>query len=159
MNVIELLNFIEENQSCSKPFEDLHIINNQVVGFYKTIYVGYKDSNDKPKSYLFPTTFELVNNRIRTTMIFGSVERNFEIKNHINGTESGTNIITLGVGNHLYKLLAAVQYNSEIDVPEHHAKGFATKPFMAIIEALDHMKFPFIRITNNDSIKNISMYD
>ena len=159
MNALELLNFIETEQSCSKPFEDLHIINNQVIGFYKTFCVGYKDSNDKPKSYLFPTTFELVNNRIRTTMIFGSVERNFKIKNYIHGTGSGTNIITLGVGNHLYKLLAAVQYNSEVDIPSHHAKGFETKPFMAIIEALDYMNFPFMRITNNDSIKNISMYD
>lgn len=157
MNTIDLFNFIEENKSYEfKNFVDLHIFNNQVVGFYKTRYVLYEDKNKILKSYLFPTTFEILNNTIKTTMIFGSVERNFQVED-INGTDGGTILKTLNVGNHIYKLLVAEQFISEKDKKNgFHTNGFHLKNFICIIESLSMMKFPFMRITNNDSIEKYS---
>lgn len=157
MNSIDLLNFIEEGGlGPFANFTDIHIINNQVVGFYKTKYVLYEDKNGKLKSYLFPTTFEMIGNRIKTTMIFGSVERNFQVE-EVNGTGDNTSLKTINVGNHIYKLLVAEQYEKALDKKIYNYPiGFRIKPFVAIIESLSHMKFPFMRITNNDAIDKYS---
>jgi hypothetical protein len=139
MNITELLSVIEGDDY----FMDQHIFNNTVVGFYKTSVVKYKNVKDEDTSYLFPTTFRFIDNKIETIMTFGSVDRNFEIPRNVNGTEYGTNLQTVSVGNHLYKLLIGRQENEYID----------TKVFICIIEALDNIGFPFMRIANNESIR------
>jgi hypothetical protein len=124
-------------------FVNLQIENDAVVGFYKTRVVKYKNTENEDVSYLFPTTFRVVDNVIKTTMTFGSVERNFILPSNINGVESypdsyTMNLKTVGVGNHLYNLLIAEMY------------GFLdTKPFVCIIEDLNNRGFPFIRITSS----------
>lgn len=152
MNSIDLFNLVEQ-RICShyNYFEDLHIINNKVVGFYKTKYVRYKDKNDKSISYLFPTTFEIEDDKIKTTIIFGSVERDFEVED-VNGTGFDTYLETFSVGNHLYKLLGLIQY----DELSNNYLDYRIKPIVCVIESLNAMKFPFMRIANNKSIEKYS---
>lgn len=157
MQSIELLNILEQS-FFSGYFIDLHIINDNVVGFYKTKEVKYKNINNEEVSYLFPTTFKTINGCIQTTMVFGSVERNFEAP-RLNGTGYGTELITLGVGTHLYKLLAGQQYISSDDEEFVFSEyGLYIKSFICIIEALDGIGFPFIRITNNSNIEKDNFY-
>lgn len=153
MDAVGLLSAVEEINSFfgDDTFVDLHILNNSVVGFYKTKVVKYKNIKNEETSYLFPTTFRLINNKIETFMTFGSVVRNFEIPNNINGTEYGTVLQTVSVGNHLYKLLVGRQFIEDEDMGV-QIKGFELKSFVCIIEALDYVGFPFIRITNNEAI-------
>jgi hypothetical protein len=157
MDTVGLLNAVEEINSFfgEGTFVDLHILNNSVVGFYKTKVVKYKNIKNEDTSYLFPTTFRLINNKIETVMTFGSVNRNFEIPKNINGTEYGTILHTLSVGNHLYKLLVGRQFIEDEDIGI-QIKGFELKSFICIIEALDSIGFPFIRITNNESFSENS---
>jgi hypothetical protein len=152
MNTLDLLTAIVELNSCTGNFFiDLHIINNEVVGFYKTRVVTYRSSSDISTSYLFPTTFRLINNRIENTMTFGSVERNFTIPKGINGTDFGTTLQLMGVGNHIYKLLVGRQY-IEYEDDRFPFEVFEIKSYICIIQALDSIDFPFMRIANNESI-------
>lgn len=149
MTVIEILNLVER-QNYHNYFVDIHIVGSQVVCFYKTMHIKYKNIFNKDVSYLFPTTFKWENNHLQTTMVYGSVERRFEnIK--VNGTGFGTELRTIDVYPHYYKLLIAEQFN------EYQWKDFRrvdTKAFQLIIEALANIGFPFMRITNNKNIKN-----
>lgn len=156
MNGVMLLSLIEEinsffSDATNDTFIDLHILNNSVVGFYKTKVIKYKNHKNEDVSYLFPTTFRLINNRIETIMTFGSVDRNFQIPKDINGTEYGTILQTVNIGNHLYKLLIGRQFLEDEDVGV-QIKGFELKSFICIIEALNNIGFPFMRITNNEAI-------
>ena len=155
MQLVDLLNYIE-NSVGNEYFTNLHIVNNNVVGFYKTIYVTYEDVNKNTKPYLFPTTFKFVNNRIHTTMVFGSVISNFTVPHNINGTGYGTKLVTLGVGNHLYKLLTAIQTDSPNNFNEY---SFHLKAFMGIILDLESAGFPFMRIADNTSIVELKDFN
>lgn len=128
-------------------FIDLHIVNNKVVSFFKTRVVKYKDTNGNDVSYLFPTTFVFNNGQIQTSMVFGSVARNFKLTRKINGTgtDTGTELSTISVESHLYKLLVANQFVTD---PEYfpHIKGVNRKSFICIIEDLERIGFPFMRI-------------
>ena len=78
MKAMDILNYMENNY-YTDYFIDLHIVDNQVVGFYKTHSIKYKNTYNEDISYLFPITFNFINNKIETTITFGSVERNFTI--------------------------------------------------------------------------------
>lgn len=146
MTVSEILNLVESYSDC---FIDIHIVDNQVIGFYKTIHTKYKDTFNKDVSYLFPTTFKWEDNYLKTTMVFGSVDRKFQnIK--VNGTGFGTELKTKDVYPHYYKLIAAEQVNKE--KWEYYGE-LNLKAFQVIIEALARIGFPFMRITNNANMK------
>lgn len=145
MNLIELLKQVEL-EIYSDFFIDLHILNDRVVGFYKTRVVKYKNNRNQEMSYLFPTTFRVVNNNLEIVMTLGSVDRHFIVPNNINGTEFGTELDTLNVQNHLYKLLIAKQLKDKND-----PLALDIKSFVCIIEALDNIGFPFMRIEHDTS--------
>lgn len=63
MTAIDLLYYIENDDLTKGCFIDLHIVNNSVVGFYKTHTIKYMNIKGKEESYLFPTTFEYNNNK------------------------------------------------------------------------------------------------
>ncbi len=150
MEAIEILNHIEN--AYDEYFIDLHIINNSVVGFYKTHSIKYYNAKGMEESYLFPTTFIFNNGKIETSMVLGSVERNFKIpvNNEIeNGSFNETNLVTSGVGYHLYKLLIAEQ---RLNHTPHDFGLINIKAFMLVIFGLDQIGFPFMRITNNKSL-------
>ena len=130
-------------------FTQLKVINNKVVGFYKTRYVFYENYRGEKRSYLFPTTFSLENGKVKTTMVFGSVTDDFCVPN-VQGTGEGTELVTASVGFHHYKLLMAIQH--ELDQPEMGMYGFHYKSFAGIIVGLDNLGFPFMRIAERDSI-------
>lgn len=154
MNSIDLLNKIEKN-NYDKLFRDLHIINDTVVGFYKTMVIKYKNKKGEEKSYLFPTTFRNVNGLIHTTMVVGSVERNFEIPRLYQFDDNhGTKLQTYGIQSHLYKLLAITQYIKSNNGDYYDGcDGLNIKMLMDSIYHLDLLGFPFMRITNNDSLE------
>jgi hypothetical protein len=142
MKAMEILNYIEEH---GQEFIDLHIIDNQVVGFYKTHTVKYKNAQNNDISYLFPVTITFNNNKIETTMTFGSVERNFIIPNLL-GTITGIELITIPIYPHLYNLLSVKQ-------SQKNEMGYIDiKAMQTIIATLEAIDFPFMRITNNNSL-------
>jgi hypothetical protein len=150
MTIIEILNYIE-NYWISE-FTDLHIIDNSVVCFYKTHTIKYTNVNNQIVSYLFPTTFSFRNGKLETSMIFGSVERNFTVprlKEDCSYSD-GTILTTIGVGNHLYKLVIAYQSN-EVKNKDYN-ELINIKPFQCAILGLDQIGFPFMRITNSNNI-------
>ncbi len=146
MTISEILNHVE----FRREFVDLHIVDRQVTGFYKTHVVKYKNAHNENVSYLFPTSFKWENNKLKTTMVFGSVERTFHIPQNINGTGHGTELKTVDVYPNYYKLLIAEQINTE----SWRYDSLDLKPFVCIIEALCQLEFPFMRITNNHNIKS-----
>lgn len=157
MTPIEFLNKIEKtNQDNGYVcFVDLHIINDSVIGFYKTQIIKYENSNGEKVSYLFPTTFKEINGLIYTTMMIGSVERNFELpKIHHFSENYGTKLQTINVQSHLYKLLAITQY-IQLGNDDYYdeCNGLNIKMLMDSIYQLNNLGFPFMRITNNESIK------
>ncbi len=157
MNVIDLLKKIE-NENIDALFVDLHIIDETVIGFYKTQIVKYENSNGEKTSYLFPTTFKLIDGLIHTTMIVGSVERSFLTpKIYDSHQKYGTNLQIIGVQSHLYNLLAITQY-IQVDNDDYYEQcnGLNIKMLMDCIYQLNQLGFPFMRITNNESlIKNV----
>ncbi len=148
MTTIELLNFVEN----IGYFKDIHIVDNTVVCFYQTMVVKYKNKKNEDSSYLFPTTFRYLNNKIYTTMVFGSVERGFLIPNNVNGVGDGTELKLYSVNNHLYNLLVGENIS---DPNTENFEIHMMKSYVCIIEHLDHIGFPFMRITNNNSILKI----
>ncbi len=150
MEAIDMLNYIENEINFNEYFIDLHIMNNSVVGFYKTRAVKYDNIKGIKESYLFPTTFIFNNEKIETSMVLGSVERNFQIPVLDYSVAFETNLITSGVGYHLYKLLIAKQ---RLNNTENELFGLINiKAFMSAISDLEDMGFPFMRITNNKAI-------
>ncbi len=150
MEAIDMLNYIENEINFNEYFIDLHIMNNSVVGFYKTRAVKYDNIKGIKESYLFPTTFIFNNGKIETSMVLGSVEKYFQIPIIKYAIDFETNLVTSGVGNHLYKLLIAKQ---RLDNSKSELGGLInTKAFMAAISDLEDMGFPFMRITNNKAI-------
>lgn len=164
MNVTGLLNKVEEVVSAynfigdGKLFLDLHIIDDTVVGFYKTIEIKYNNIKNEEISYLFPTTFRWLNGKLHTTIVFGSVDRHFIIPSidHLY-TKYGMKLSTMNVSNHLYKLLIATQY-IENEEDENIVNGFELKSIVNVISYLNEIGFPFMRITNNTSIKLENSY-
>jgi hypothetical protein len=151
MTPIDILNYIER-EDMSEVFTDLHIINDTVVGFYKTQHIKYENMKGEETSYLFPTTFRNVNGLIHTTMVVGSVERNFKIPRiHQFDDNYGTKLQTFGIQSHLYKLLSITQY-IQLNNCDYYdeCEGFNIKMLMDSIHQLDRIGFPFMRITNNN---------
>lgn len=149
MEAIDILTYIE-NDFINEHFIDLRIMNNSVVGFYKTHTVKYDNIHGITESYLFPTTFIFNNGKIETSMVLGSVEKYFQIPILQYAIDFETNLVTSGVSNHLHKLLIAKQ---RLDNSENELGCLInTKAFMAAISELDSMGFPFMRITNNDAL-------
>lgn len=146
MTILELLKFVENIDK--NILKDIHIVNDTVVCFYKTIFVKYTNKNNEKISYLFPTTFRYSNNKIHTSMVFGSVERSFQLPNGINGVGYGTELKLYSVNNHLYSLFVG---ENILDTTTEYFH-FNIKSYMGIIEHLDKMGFPFMRITNNDAL-------
>lgn len=155
MTPIDILNYIER-EDISEVFTDLHIINDTVVGFYKTQHIKYKNLKGEETSYLFPTTFRDMHGLVHTTMVVGSVERNFEIPKIYQFDDNyGTKLQTLGVQSHLYKLLSITQYiQSDNDDYYDECDGMNIKMLMDFIYQLNHIGFPFMRITNNNSLES-----
>ncbi len=157
MDAIDILNYIETEVNFDEfivYFIDLHIMDNSVVGFYKTQSIKYDNIHGEKESYLFPTTFVFNNGKIETSMVLGSVKRNFQIPRNdsINyAREVETNLVTSGVGRHVYKLLIAKQRLDDIDNEEVDSM-INIKSFMHVISGLDDTGFPFMRITNNKAI-------
>ncbi len=149
MTALEMLTLLEEDRTFGGYFVDLHIVNNQVAGFYKTLVVKYKDCKGDDVSYLFPTTFVFRDGKIQISMVLGSVTRDFVLEKKIHGTGDGTELSTVTVSPHLYKLLIANNQKSE----ETHYLD-VLKSFMLIIEDLNRMGFPFIRIAQDKQIEN-----
>ena len=134
MQNIELLNYLEKSQ-CKNYLIDLHIVNNQIIGFYKTFYIKYM-LEDKEMSYYFPLTFNIVDNKLIITAIFGSVSRNYILPK----LDYDLPLELFQVNNHLYKLLG-------MKLVVNDWKNFINfKPFMSAIEQLDRLKFSFMRI-------------
>ena len=141
MKISELINKIDGYYIIDCNIVD----NNTITGFYKTQVVKYTNVKQEEVSYLFPTTFKIIGGNVHTTMIFGSVARNFEVPYRLNGTGHGTELSAVRVNGHVYSLLIATQQYVEwgaIDI----------KSFICIIEALDIIGFPFMRIANNNSV-------
>lgn len=93
-----------------------------------------------------------IDNKFHITMVFGSVERSFEIPTHVNGTQDSAELKLMSVSGHLYSLLVGINI---VDVNENYMHlnlNKIVKPYVCIIEHLDRLGFPFMRITNNDSI-------
>lgn len=151
MKALDILNYIENNP-LGNYFIDLHIVDNQVVGFYKTHSIKYKNTYKEDVSYLFPTTFIFTNNTIEIMVTFGSVERNFIAPNILGEyicRNNNVELVTIPIYPHLYKLLA-VKYSS-IDKNQ---DIYFNKELASIISTLEGIGFPFIRITNNNSLFN-----
>jgi hypothetical protein len=151
MNGIELLEVIErEIDFYDNIFVDLHVINDTVVGFYKTQHMKYKNKNAEETSYLFPTTFRNLNNSIHTTVVVGSVERNFEVPTIYRWSNYATKLEILSVQTHLYKLLAITQHVQPADEDYYEGCiGLNIKMIMDSIYQLNEIGFPFMRISNN----------
>lgn len=141
MKINELLNEVNGHY-----FIDCNIVdNNTITGFYKTRVVKYTNAKQEQVSYLFPTTFKIIGGSVHTMMTFGSVTRKFQVPYRLNGTGHGTELSAIRVNGHFYSLLVATQQYVEWD-------GVDTKSFICIIEALNKIGFPFMRIANNNSV-------
>ena len=153
MTNIEILNYIENHWiSDCEYFVDLHILDNRVVGFYKTQTVAYTNAHGEISFYLFPITFSYRNSKFEISMTFGSVERDFIVpKLPENCTYTDETILTtVGVGNHLYKLLVAYQSNEIRN--DDYEELINIKSFQCAILGLEQISFQFLRITNNNNI-------
>jgi hypothetical protein len=153
MDAIEILNYVE-NDFLEGNFIDLHILNNTVVGFYKTQFLKYKDIKGNEVSYLFPITFMFNNGKMEISMTFGSVERNFQMPIDIEcfniGVDVEANLVTIGVGNHLYKLLVLKIGINNTETKEFGFLGI--KVFIDMIAQLKWIGFPFMRIATNNTL-------
>ena len=146
MKALDILNYMERS-FMTDYFVDLHIINNSVVGFYKTHTVKRRNQ----QAYLFPITCSFANGKLHTTMTFGSVQRNFILPRNdeiIMAQKAGVDLNMLTINNHIYKLLTA-QQNSILSSDIRH-DSINVKAFMAIILGLANIDFPFIRIAISD---------
>lgn len=79
------------------------------------------------------------------TIVFGSVDRNFIIPTAIDdrATKMRIFLTVSGVVSHIYKLLIAMNtLNNESDL----------KAIMILIQDLDRIGFPFMRITNDQAL-------
>ena len=142
MKALDILNYMERS-FMADYFIDLHIINNSVVGFYKTHTIKRRNK----QSYLFPITCTFANGKLHTTMTFGSVQRNFVLPQNneiIMAQEAGVDLKILTINNHIYKLLTA-QQSSLLSSDIRH-DSINVKAFMAIILGLANIDFPFIRV-------------
>jgi hypothetical protein len=133
-------------------FIDLVLDNNSIICFYKTIELKYLDSKNNNISYLFPTTFRVVNGQILVNMVLGSVYGDFVVPENINGTfinskhyMGSVQLKKFNVGYHSYHLLCI----------EGIGNLFDTKPYQCIMIDLYNIGFPFMRITNNGSMNVI----
>lgn len=145
---IALTDFMDslEHDEC---FINLDIEKDVGIGYYKTMHIQYKDIKGNEVPYLFPMTFQFVNGKLAVNMVLGSVDKNFIAPININGTYTdskhykGTvSLNTISLGFHTYKLLAIEGIGDIFDL----------KSYQCIIEGLDNIGFPFMRISSNNSI-------
>lgn len=130
----------------------MHIINNTVVGFYKTSVVKYKNHNNEDTPYLFPVSFIVGNSAMQVAITYGSVERNFEVPQNFSYNNYRSKLKTVSVGNHLYSLLVGTDTVSYTDYLEREIQTTLKELIYCLIPELNEMGFPFMRIANNDSI-------
>ncbi|MDD2267362.1 hypothetical protein [Sulfuricurvum sp.] len=132
-------------------FVDLDILEDRGIGYYKTIHIKYKDINGNDISYLFPITFQYINGNLVFTMILGSIEKDFIVPENVNGTykdskhfQGSVELKTSNVSYHSYKLL----------VIDGRTNIFDLKSYQCIIEGLNSIGFPFMRISNSIAINS-----
>ena len=142
----------------AKGYHDLSILNDRVVGFYKTKIVKYENPKGTMTSYLFPTTFHFEKDNVIVHMLLGSVKNNFKIpdnSNIKNATDYDVVLKIVNVGNHTYKHLIAQQTNK---IPK-MINGRRSPLFMHqkiltfVILGLSQTGFPFIQITDGSSLQ------
>ena len=149
----EIINYIEES-FMSHYFVDLHLSNNDVIGFYKTQSLKYIDKNNQEISYLFPVHFSFHNSLLITRMTFGFVERGFTLPKlkedcaYVDGlvfrTEPSEDLI--------YNRLVAIQTHNIKEKNRHH-EYINIKSFMCSILGLSQIGFPFMKIINQNTLK------
>jgi len=143
MTALEILHYIEHHGR--DLFINLYIVDNKVVGYYKTKVIKYQDFYDNTCSYLFPVEFIFIDGVIETTMFFGFVDKLFLLPN-LNGTKVDTKLILIESSDGLYNKLFAKQSGV-------CSWGYInTKSFVCLIESLNYIGFPFMKIATNDSL-------
>jgi len=143
MKAIDILNYIQTEMIIDNIFVDLYIVEDKVFGYFKTKYIKYPDIHGNKVSYLFPVEFIFKNNLIETTMTLGFVDNNF-IPPNVNGSNESTKLITKKIESNLYSILIAKQSGV-------CAWGLINiTSFQCLIESLNYIGFPFIKITTNE---------
>jgi len=151
MNLAELL-----SRAQAKGYCDLSILNDSVVGFYKTHSIKYKNKKGFEESYFFPTTFSLKEDNVITSMLLGCVSKDFQIPYHSeieNAIRYGVNLKIIDVENHTYKHLIA-QETSKIPEGRLGYRFIHPKTFGFIILGLSSVGFPFIQIPSKNSLED-----
>lgn len=128
------------------------IIDNNVLGFYKTHYIKYINKKGFEESYLFPVTFTLEKNDtvVSVSAILGYVYPDSQISeiSYINsGLQEGAILMTESIGNHLYKNLI-FKHSMEIVKGRLSARIMSLKVLGNAIYALNEIGFPFMKIAN-----------
>ena len=158
MTPYQLLNNLQGNTEIRRYFHDLQIIDgNQVVGFYKTRVVKYKNRLNQNISYLFPATFIVVNGYVTVTMTFGSVERGYNPAYALSG-KNEYNLYVTNLYSHLYGLLAAKKYISINEFLNQNYHREMIRYFINTIQYLEDCDFPFMRINNQDSASDFKSF-
>ena len=133
---------------------DLCIINNSVVGFYKTHTVKHINHSGCVESYLFPITFTLKDDEINVTAVLGSVHKEFRI-NSIPFLESdlgeGAILTMQNIENHLYENLI-FRHSMKITNDRLSRRIMSLKALANTISNLSRVGFPFIKITNSGAL-------
>ncbi len=129
---------------------DMSIIDNSVVGFYKTHTVKYIDHSGYVQSYLFPITFTLKDNEVNVTALLGFVNRDFQtygIPRLKSDLGEGAILTVENIENHLYKNLI-FNHSMQISNDILSTRIMSLKVLSNTILKLSQIGFPFIKITN-----------